>query len=352
MKTLPKSIYFVNPFVDFACMGGLSLFALIGFWWAHGSVLNHTAALVSVYLAVVVNWPHFSATNHRLFRRRSNLREYPLTAFAVPLVVLGGVLASFADPVAIAPFFLKIFLLWSPYHFSGQNVGLSLLYAKKAGFEFRSWERRGLAYFVFSTFLVTSLQGEVAGGASSYYQISLPVFNLPSEFASGGWYLLYGSAAVCVFALLRRVLNREDLPPLICLVPPLAQWSWFIVGWRVPSFYYFVPMFHSLQYLLVAWAMHLSERKRELEPTRGFAWKQTVQWVAINVVGGIALFWALPQLAVWRGIALPLATAVLIAAVQIHHFIVDGVIWRLRNPQVAGALVGSSAALVRRKKAA
>lgn len=351
MKTATKSVYFVHPFVDFACMGGLSLVALVGCWWAFGSVLNYTAALVSVYLAWVINWPHFSATNHRLFRRGTNLRDYPLTAFAIPVVVLAGAVASFAEPAEIAPYFLKVFLLWSPYHFSGQNVGLSLLYAKRAGFEFKNWERRALAYFTFSTFLATTLQGETSGGASSYYQVALPSLHLPREFGSAGWYLLYASAAVCVFAIVRRLFKRERFFPLITLVPPLAQFTWFVVGWRVPSFYYFVPMFHSLQYLLVAWAMHLSERAREVKPTRGFAWRQSIQWASINILGGAALFWGLPQLAVWRGIALPLATGVLIAAVQIHHFIVDGVIWKLRNPKVAALLTPAAIAPSRRRAA-
>jgi len=45
-------------------------------------------------------------------------------------------------------------------------------------------------------------------------------------------------------------------------------------------------------------------------------------------------------------VPLALATGVLTAAVQIHHFFVDGVIWKLRNPRVANPLTVGWAPMV------
>ena len=53
------------------------------------------------------------------------------------------------------------------------------------------------------------------------------------------------------------------------------------------------------------------------------------------------------------GIPLDLSVAVIIAGVQIHHFFVDGVIWKLRNPRVANPLtVGWDLAAPAAQKAA
>jgi hypothetical protein len=65
----------------------------------------------------------------------------------------------------------------------------------------------------------------------------------------------------------------------------------------------------------------------------------SLRWAAINLAGGMVIFWALPHMAAAFGVKLTFATGVLVAAGQIHHFFVDGVIWKLRNPRVASPLV-------------
>src|SRR5690606_18292225 len=113
---------------------------------------------------------------------------------------------------------------------------------------------------------------------------------------------------------------------------------------------YFVPMFHSLQYLLVAWAMEVAERGADSKPSK--ITNSTFGWVTINLAGGALLFAGLPKIAEACGMPLLFATGVIIAGVQIHHFIVDGVIWKLRNPRVSAALAGKSKPLVLGRKAA
>ena len=59
-----------------------------------------------------------------------------------------------------------------------------------------------------------------------------------------------------------------------------------------------------------------------------------------NMLGGFALFWGLPHAATWiGGYDLNLTTAVFFSAIQIHHFFVDGVIWKLKNPRVLSPLL-------------
>jgi hypothetical protein len=63
--------------------------------------------------------------------------------------------------------------------------------------------------------------------------------------------------------------------------------------------------------------------------------------MAINIAGGYALFWALPRLGSHFGQPLVFSTAVMLAGIQIHHFFVDGVIWRLHNPAARSPLSSS-----------
>jgi len=353
MKPIKKQTYFVNPLVDFACIGGLSLLTLGVFSLVFGSALNNDAARLSVVMSYVINWPHFSATAYRLFRRKETVLEYPLTSVLMPVLVICGVLLSFARPETIAPYFVKLFLIWSPYHFSGQTFGLSQLYARRSGFMLESWERKAFSFFIFSTFLAPSMSAEVGTRTSQYYDIMYPSLNIPPLLAQLPWVLMYASASVIVLAGVWRIANRKGFYPLIVLLPLITQWTWFVIGWRCASFYYFVPMFHSLQYLLIAWAMQLGERKGELTKLLPrFTLKETFWWSAVNIVGGYMLFEGFPKLASWTGVPLPLATGIIISGVQIHHFIVDGVIWKLRNPRVSAALMGSVSDFIPQRKAA
>jgi hypothetical protein len=134
------------------------------------------------------------------------------------------------------------------------------------------------------------------------------------------------------------------------VLPGLAQYVWFILGAGLQAFYIiFVPFFHSLQYLPIAWAMHLGERQSEtpIAPSPRFVISETLRWAAINLVGGVALFYALPHAVAWWGVDLNFATGVLIAAVQIHHFCVDGVIWKLRHRRVTSPLLANVRAYLR-----
>jgi hypothetical protein len=61
--------------------------------------------------------------------------------------------------------------------------------------------------------------------------------------------------------------------------------------------------------------------------------------MGLNIAIGALLFWVLPR-AVHHlgGVPMGFTVPVLGAAVQIHHFFVDGVIWKLRNPRVDALL--------------
>ncbi len=113
---------------------------------------------------------------------------------------------------------------------------------------------------------------------------------------------------------------------------------------NVPGFVEFVPAFHSLQYLYIAWFMQLREKMGEnnIAPSPRYAVRESTGWLTVNLIGGAILFAALPWLgAKVSGLTLLTATGIVIAGVQIHHFFVDGVIWKLRNPKVAAPIMSS-----------
>jgi hypothetical protein len=351
------SPYFVNLPVDFLLIGGASMIFYLLMREFHSGVRTERIIWWGVALSWVVNWPHFSATSYRLYSNTDHLRQYPVTAIAAPILMAAAVFGSFASPLVIAPYFVKLFLIWSPYHFSGQSIGISLLYARRGQHKVESAERFTLSGFIYGTFLVNSLRADVGTTGYEYYGVKVPGFGLPACVPSVAQAWMYTCGLIFLVLLARSALQERKVPPLMYLVPGLTQYTWFVLGGygTTAGFTEFVPFFHSLQYLLIAWAMQLKERadREHIPGTVTYVSLETLRWYVLNFVGGVILFWALPTLAEQKG-GMPheLATAVLICAVQIHHFFVDGVIWKLKTKSVVSPLLVNVPTMVRDAQAA
>ncbi len=333
--------YFVSLPIDFLLIGGGSIVLFLLLPLFQDGTRTAQVVEVGLWLTWVGNWPHFSATSFRLYGRLDHLRQYPITAVAAPLLVLAGSAASFTWPLLVAPLFVKVFLLWSSYHYSGQTLGISLLYGRRAGYRPELSERRLLTAFIYGTYLMRMLGGEVNTQGAPYYGILVPGFGLPRVLATAFTASTYVCGALFVLALLWNVRKTRRAPPPLYLLPAITQYVWFVVAGAKPGYSEFVPFFHGLQYLVVAWALQLKEQvdRSATRPTLRSIGGESLRWYGLNVLGGAALFALLPHLVASTGIALNLATGVVLAAIQIHHFFVDGVIWKLRSRSVASPLL-------------
>ena len=484
-QSAPKPhLYFINAFADFGLIGGISLLVYLIMRFAmDGSQRIAPLVTLGAQLSWICNWPHFAATSYRLYHSPANIRQYPLTALVIPPLLAALVIGSILSPTGIAPYLAKIYFLWSPYHFSGQTLGITLIYARRAGFQVGPWERRGLSTFIFGSFLVLTAQAESGAGENDFYGIKYLRLGVPDWLPWVFSVFMWVGGALLIARIVRWCRINKRLLPLIVLVPALTQYVWFVLSghafplaelvppflsptvksWtssQLLPFVEFVPFFHCMQYLLIAWSMQLKEKldlqtQGGVEPTSsptprqgwnwpaevlstfgvlvlavlgqgspswahlplivvgllliGLAWMrgwflslavslfvllppmlsapsfkdsfkswelilahtvplalllaglmqrkeasltetvrpsasyvvwETLRWGLINYAGGVMLFFILPALmARQMNLNLLFATGVTMAAVQIHHFFVDGVIWKLKRKTVASPLM-------------
>jgi hypothetical protein len=341
LKPAAASPYFVGPKVDFLLIGG---FSLLLFLLLAPFSPGRTGPIIMIagWLMWIGNWPHFAATNYRLYHAKENIAQYPVTALVVPLVMLGAVILAFASPTSWAPLWVKLFLLWSPYHFSGQSVGISLVYAARSGWKIGRLERFALSSFIFSTFIYPTALSEAVGTPYPYFGVEVPRLGIPKLIPDLALLWMLFSGLLLLALVVRWSVMSRRLPPLIVLLPSAAQLLWFVLGRNIAGYTEFVPFFHGIQYLLIAWAVQLKEKMQicRIAPSKQYVMGESGRWyLGIGVVG-VVLFWALPRLGVlFAGTSLLIAEPIVISAVQIHHFFVDGVIWKLRNPRVGSALL-------------
>jgi hypothetical protein len=135
--------------------------------------------------------------------------------------------------------------------------------------------------------------------------------------------------------------SQQRLPPAIILLPAAAQFVWFMPGKQIVMFYELVPLFHSLQYLYIAWALQIGLRMggKSQADAHGSLWQESLRWALRNYAGGMLLFIALPWLLFWVDLPMATTAGIVLAAVNIHHFFVDGVIWKLRNTSSSSPLM-------------
>jgi hypothetical protein len=299
-----------------------------------------------------INYPHFSATLYRFYRSPDNVRQFPMTGLVWPLLLVLAVWAGIQSPTLFAPYFITLYLIWSPYHFSGQTVGLTMLYGRRSGFFIGKLERLALSAFTFGTFFVLYAQAGAkarlitdpaasTGTAGEYLGIQFIDFAMPDwAFWVSLAVMLTGGIAFLGFVI-RWAIQNKTMPPIILLTPAIAQLFWFVIGFETNliCFYLFVSTFHGLQYLFVTWAVQLKEVHGEKHITLKDVMTTTSLWSVMNLFGGLLLFVVLPLMVTKLfGTPVALTMGLVFAAIQIHHFFIDGVIWKLRNKNVLDGL--------------
>jgi hypothetical protein len=336
-----------NSFVDALILGGLSigLFVLMRF----GAQIHNGTGLpnitpwagwswIWINAVWVINWPHFAATSMRLYSDRSALKKFPITTIVLPLIVVALTIAALFTPTTLAPAMVKLYLTWSPYHFSGQTVGIALLMARRKNFHIGRLDRVLLWTYVVTTFAMQNARSEVGDWSQSFYGVTYrPIGLSPIVPDVLWWVLVLSGAALVVRLIVRMVIERRIAPPVV-VIPVVAQTLWFLHA-NVLDYSYMVPMFHSAQYLLIAFVVHLDSRAKGPKAYRSrlrFT-GEMVAWYSVAIVGGIVLFKVLPWTAEQFATTAGVGTAVVLAGVQLHHFVVDGVIWKLSGTGASAA---------------
>ena len=162
--------------------------------------------------------------------------------------------------------------------------------------------------------------------------------------------MLEPAFAIFLFFGFSRLVRRHGLRTLLApLTLALTQFIWFVVPtllelhaqYQIPQTRYssgILAILHSAQYI---WITSYYQR-REARAAGQSGWRLSGYFLTL-VAGGIALFIPGPWI-VSRVLHYDFTTSFLIftAVVNIHHFILDGALWKLRDSRVAGLLIDRS----------
>ncbi len=285
------------------------------------------------------------ATVYRAYHSYDEFAKYRVfTVHVTLLLVCAGLIAHLWYP--LLPWIFTLYICWSPWHYTGQNYGLLIMFARRAGLTPTEGERHALHLSFIASYLMLLFSFHT-GPSSDALIISLGLpakFTLPVRGMLGLFFLCASSWAL--ISLARRSSWKALLPSLTLTT---TQFLWFLLpaviellsGKEVPQTRYssgILAVLHSAQYL---WIASYYQRK-EAGAIGQSSWSFS-HYLLTLVAGGIALFVPGPWLAS-RVFHADFAASFLTftALVNIHHFILDGAIWKLRDSRIAALLLNKS----------
>ena len=334
---------YLHPAFDYLLIGGgLSLLvtAIIA------SRAAAQPALVSLSLPLLLllsNLSHFAASTVRLYTKPGAFEKHRFLTMGLPLATVGVLTLALWQAERLGPHLQALYLTWSPFHYAAQSYGLAVMYCYRSGYQLGLGEKRLVRVASLLPFLYAFFDGHQAG-----FDWVVP----PSVLSADPSLLLEANGVARWFALATLIvpvtllaglgLRRRGVP-LISLLVLVSNGIWWVTLRYMDAFLW-ATVFHGLQYLAITLIFHV--REQLALPGNRHGWLiHTIRFYGICVVLSYLLFKVWPTAYVGLGYGWAESALLVAATVNIHHFIVDAYIWRLRRDPNYRVVTGSATAV-------
>lgn len=310
------------------------------------------AALVAIFLkaGLLVNQPHYAATFHLAIREREKqprIFKWLVASLVVmvPITIACVHWLNFTlSPVT------RIYLTWSAWHYSAQHFGIAAMYSARNKRPLIPAEKFplqvafvGIAFFMMlSLNLINPASAGAFGatGAAALQKAERQTWAYPL-----GLFIVVVSMSAALLSHVRvKKRTGHGLEPVAWMLL-ITNFFWFVVPnvlvgennlWGRPEialwFPYALPFFHCVQYLGVT-----CHRTRSLGEVRPVFLLVLLMLMGILIFEGYA--WGVTAIG---GIDGDRAFALVMALVNIHHFWLDGMMWK--RPKVKATAPAAAAA--------
>lgn len=323
---------FVNAAFDYLLIGGgLSLFATIFLLWnPQYRSINLAGTMTLPIVLLLCNSCHFGASTVRLYTKPGAMAALPFLSAMFPLVMFALLTICMMFPTDLGKSLNSLYLTWSPYHYAAQAYGLAVMYSYRSGCILEKNDKRLLWWISMIAFLQSFFFSRDVG-----VHWLVPDFWRTVEAQAPGalnalHYVFLATAFVAPLLLFFKVWSGKSGPmPLISLMAVISNSVWFFVLEPRDAFIW-ATIFHGLQYLSIVIIFHVKDQLARPANRHGVAF-HVVTFYLMCLGLGYALFRCVPLAYAYTGFGYAESTLLVVAAINVHHFIVDGYIWRLKK---------------------
>lgn len=357
----------VHRHLDAWLIGGISIvvFALMFILVPKDADIGQVS-WTTFYLAFLINGPHFFASYWHIYvdnARRLREPRFAFAGFVVPaLLIVGLIVASQRGNDKTLGHMVNLMYLSVGWHYVKQIFGVTLVSSAAHGRPVAGWPKKLLRFNLLTIWLMSWVFTNQYAWTSNrgFFGVTYSSANITGFLDDIGlsfvgdhlrlsvYVLVATTAAVALGGFAHQwIVTGKTLAP-VGWVAWASIYIWYLPVLAHPAYFYFVPLFHSLQYLLFSVTFSwnkaagedlapslMTDRQRRQQFVTRFA-----VFVAFAFVLGAAGFHWLPEYLDRNVDYRPnqLGGQFWVVAfnlfINIHHYFVDSVIWRGTNPQV------------------
>jgi hypothetical protein len=346
---------------EFLVTGGITPFLYPLSWLLRKSVgldaADYAVGFTMFHAAHVINDPHFAVTYSLFYEDAKNRAlgaafspaqrlRYWLAGFVAPLALAAWAVSALAmKSAAVLGAQIQLMFLLVGWHYVKQGFGVMTVLSARRGVFYSSRERfvilahcyAGWAY-AWASPADPGTEVEEKGVVFTTWARSL----LLERVTFGVLLVTAAGLAVVLLAKWKREGRLPIATPLVALL--CSVWAWSIYSGIDPLVRYVNPALHSVQYLFMVRLLKGNEAKeKEGPPLFEMSRKVRLGILAFTAVGlGLFLFHGAPQALDAAFVSkkdrftdlgpTPYFAAIYVF-VNLHHYVMDAVIWRKENPK-------------------
>ena len=345
--------WILSPAIDllFSCGGLVWLFFGLHYFvfGSQSRELGAQALLVLVILGThLLSETHNIATLQRIYKDNEEKEKFSFYTDRLAFVCIGLAFVGLTYPPA-ASIFTKIYLVWVSQHFTAQTYGLALLYCYKRNYQLSSFEKKLFLMLMQATtmFAIVRQFTYYDWGGGQFLGLDIPFWGpLPEPIFVGTSCVLAVLALSFLGVIIKKAIFQRQIFPLPAFLLTMTGILIWVFGKEATgTLWLYVPAFyHGSQYLVLSTAYYLKEKGLpEGIPSPKIA-SALIQPAGMKYFGFLVLvacflYIAIPRVLEQVGVPIDLSFASIFCAVNFHHFLTDGAIWKLRDKRTREILI-------------
>lgn len=352
--------WFLSPAFDyfFVCGGVVWLifaFHYIGLGGTKEGAIARTLVMVSSLGALLLAEVHTAATLVRTYGNNNLRARHFLLSNWVAFAFCGLTLIAMCTPI-LATSLLKLYLLFVPHHFMSQCYGMVRIYCLKQDYRIDKLENWALNTVVRTTVAYSMLRQLTYKdwSGTKFLGAEIPFWGpVPEPFLRVSEFALAAAVTLFAFALVRASLRTDRTFPLAGILTLLTGMGAFVMGQAATGIYwlYVSAFFHATQYLTVIVACKIGECIASKDEARKdsvinkslfsrLTSSRPVATLLFTIVAlSLSLYLGLPRVLQACGFDFGLALVSTFATINLLHFVLDSVLWRLRSAELRRLLI-------------
>ncbi|WP_371364867.1 hypothetical protein ACA097_17680 [Pseudomonas sp. QL9] len=336
---LARRKVFFSPLLDFFLIGGGALVAYFIVLACQLDRASFDIVWLAWILAFFVNGPHFLISYEILYlghrhRLISDPKFFWAGVLAPSLLIACVGYALWEGNVSLFKAALYTMFFTVGWHYIKQAYGCFVVYSAGQGVFFSALEQKIIKYALFPLWWSSFLRLFTVDAVGEYWGLKYSLPPVLIQWAGCVYWLSLIGVLPLAWVFLRRWKNGKEWPGLTAVTPLVVVYIWLSPLLRHDLFFYIIPLFHSLQYLLFSGAYTRGKVRRAGSGYRGY-----IMWWGMAFALAALLFYLVPTrldaLKILPG-GLPYNSflIVFIVFINIHHYIIDSVIWQGGNKEV------------------